>query len=148
MADETVTPEAKPEKLDKPIEDRNTLEAIHRLLPEIRETKDKLKTVREQLKDVEQQNEEYQQLKDEISELSTKRQTAKKILQADADYQKVSADVEDYRAKLKDLQEIMSHYLVTYYNETQKTQIKDNEGETRQVVLTAKMGKPEADLEG
>ncbi len=147
MADESVDQVKTPATPEKPIEDRNTLEAIHRLLPEIRETKDKLKTVREQLKDVEQQNEEYQQLKDEISELTTKRQTAKKLLQADVDYQKVSADVDDYRAKLKDLQEIMSHYLVTYYNETQKMQIKDNEGETRQVVLTAKMGKPEADLE-
>lgn len=131
----------------EPQEDRTTIEAIHHLLPEIRETKDKIKTVREQLKDVEEQNDEYQQLKEEISELSTKRQTAKKVLQADADYQKINADLDDYKAKLKDLQEIMSHYLVTYYNETQKTQIKDNEGETRQVVLSAKMGKPEADLE-
>lgn len=136
------------ETTQKPVEDRTTLEAIHRLLPEIRETKDKIKTVREQLKDVEEQNQEYQQLKDEISELSTKRQTARKILQADTDYQKVNADLDDFRAKLKDLQEIMSHYLVTYYNETQKAQIRDDEGETRQVVLSAKIGKPEADLEG
>lgn len=132
----------------KAVEDRTTLEAIHRLLPEIRETKDKIKTVREQLKDVEEQNQEYQQLKDEVSELSAKRQTARKILQADTDYQKVNADLDDFRAKLKDLQEIMSHYLVTYYNETQKAQIRDDEGETRQVVLSAKIGKPEADLGG
>ncbi len=45
----------------------------------------------------------------------------------------------DYKNKLKDLQEIMSHYLVAYYNETQTTQIRDNEGESRQILLCAKM---------
>jgi hypothetical protein len=42
------------------------------------------------------------------------------------------------------LQEIMSHHLVAYYSETQNTQITDNDGETRQVVLSAKIGRPEA----
>ena len=53
MAD---TPDQAPETAPttKAVEDRTTLEAIHRLLPEIRETKDKIKTVREQLKDVEE----------------------------------------------------------------------------------------------
>ncbi len=132
----------------KPIEDKSTVDAIHRLLPEMRETRDKIKTVREQLRDIMDQNEEYKQLQEEIKDLSTKRLQAKKLLQADSDYQKINADYDDYKNKLKDLQEIMSHYLVTYYNETQKTQIRDNEGETRQVLLSAKMGKPEADMSG
>ena len=132
----------------KPIEDKSTVDAIHRLLPEMRETRDKIKTVREQLRDIMDQNEEYKQLQEEIKDLSTKRLQARKLLQADSDYQKINADYDDYKNKLKDLQEIMSHYLVTYYNETQKTQIRDNEGETRQVLLSAKMGKPEADMSG
>ena len=132
----------------KPIEDKSTVDAIHRLLPEMRETRDKIKAVREQLRDIMDQNEEYKQLQEEIKDLSTKRLQARKLLQADSDYQKINADYDDYKNKLKDLQEIMSHYLVTYYNETQKTQIRDNEGETRQVLLSAKMGKPEADMSG
>lgn len=146
MADETTDPTIDKTAVEKAVEDRNTLESIHRLLPEIRETKDKIKTVREQLKDVVDQNEEYKVLQEEVKELTVKRQTAKKLLQADSDYQKINADLDDYKNKLKDLQEIMSHYLVTYYNETNKTQIRDNEGETRQLILNAKMGKPEADL--
>lgn len=128
------------------IEDKTTLESIHRLLPEINETKDKIKVLREQLRDVMEQNEEYTKLAEEISQLSDKRIEAKKLLAADRDYQKVNADLDDFKLKLKDLQDIMSHYLVTYYQETSSTQIRDNEGETRSVILSAKMGKPEADM--
>ncbi len=128
------------------LEDRTTIQSIHRLLPEIGETKEKIKVLREQLRDVMEQNEEYTQLAEEISELSNKRLQAKKLLAADRDYQKVNADLDDYKIKLKDLQEIMSHYLVTYYNETRSTRLRDNDGETRSVILSAKIGKPEADM--
>lgn len=128
-------------------EDKTTIEAIHRLMPEINETKEKIKVLREQLRDVLEQNDEYTSLADEISQLSNKRVEAKKILASDRDYQKVNADLDDYKLKLKDLQEIMSHYLVTYYNETRSTRIRDNDGETRSVILSAKIGKPEADME-
>lgn len=130
----------------KSIEDKSTLESIHRLLPEINETKEKMKVLREQLRDVMEQNEDYSKLAEEIKELGNKRLEAKKLLTADRDYQKVNADLEDLRLKLKDLQEIMSHYLVTYYDETQSTRLRDNEGETRSVILSAKIGKPEADI--
>ncbi len=129
-----------------PVEDKTTLESIHRLLPEINETKEKMKVLREQLRDVMEQNEEYSKLAEEIKELGNKRLEAKKLLAADRDYQKVSADLDDFKLKLKDLQEIMSHYLVTYYDETQSTRLRDNEGETRSVILSAKIGKPEADI--
>lgn len=128
------------------VEDKTTIESIHRLLPEISETKNKIKVLREQLRDVMEQNEEYTKLAEEISEVTNKRIEAKKLLAADRDYQKVNADLDDFKLKLKDLQDIMSHYLVTYYNETNSTQIRDNEGETRSVILSAKIGKPEADF--
>ena len=40
------------------MEDKTTLDAIHRIMPELRESKEKLKTMREQLKDVMEQNDE------------------------------------------------------------------------------------------
>jgi predicted nucleic acid-binding Zn-ribbon protein len=94
--------------------DETTISAIHRLMQEMDETRQQVKTIRDNLKDVLTQNQEYQELQEEIKELTTKRQ-----------------------------QEIMSHHLVTYYNETQATQIKDHDGEVRQVILSAKVGKPE-----
>lgn len=127
-----------------PLEDRTPLEAINHLVPEIAEEQQKLKTLREQLKDVMEQNDEYRKLEEEIKEISTKRAEAKKLLLADADYQKINADVDDQRMKLKDLGEILSHYLVSYYNETKKTQVTDASGDTRQLILSAKLGKTEA----
>ncbi len=115
-------------------------------MTEISETKQKAKTVKENLKDVLEQNDEYRALEDDLKELTTKRAAAKKILQADKDYQLVSSELEEQKFKLKDLQEILSHHLVTYYNESQKLQLKDSEGETRPVILSAKIGKPEADM--
>lgn len=126
--------------------DETTIDAIHRLMTEISETKQKAKTVKENLKDVLEQNDEYKALEDDLKELTTKRAAAKKILQADKDYQLVSSEAEELKFKLKDLQEILSHHLVTYYNESQKLQLKDSEGETRPVILSAKIGKPEADM--
>jgi len=126
--------------------DETTIAAIHRLMTEISETKQKAKTVKENLKDVLEQNDEYRALEDDLKELTTKRAAAKKILQADKDYQLVSSELEEQKFKLKDLQEILSHHLVTYYNESQKLQLKDSEGETRPVILSAKIGKPEADM--
>jgi predicted nucleic acid-binding Zn-ribbon protein len=126
------------------MEDRTPLEAIHRILPEIEESRQKCKTIREQLKDVTGQNEDFQQLQEEVKELTNKRAEGRKLLMADKDYQKVNADLEDERIKLKDLQEILSHYLVSYYNETKKTQITDPTGDTRQVILSARIGKTEA----
>ncbi|MCX6805853.1 MAG: hypothetical protein NTY56_00170 [Patescibacteria group bacterium] len=41
------------------MEDKTPLESIHRLMPEITESKEKIRTIREQLKDVMEQNDEY-----------------------------------------------------------------------------------------
>jgi len=126
------------------MEDKTTLDAVHRLMLEIAETRGKMKTVKDQLKDIAEQNEEYRALAEELKEVATKRQTAKKLLEADKDYQVVNSELEELKFKYKDLQEIMSHHLVTYFSETKETQITDNDGEKRQVVLTAKIGKTEA----
>ncbi len=125
-------------------EEKTTIEAIHNLMPEMRETQNNVKTLRDQLKDVMEQNDEYRVLAEQIKELSEKRLMAKKALLDDKDYQKVSADLDDERLKLKDLQEILSHYLVSYYRETNETQVTDDMGETRAVVVSAKIGKAEA----
>ncbi|MBW3538443.1 hypothetical protein KY386_03035 [Candidatus Parcubacteria bacterium] len=123
--------------------DEKTIDAIHRLVAEMDEAKAQIKTVKDQLKDVLEQNDEYRQMQEELKELAAKRATAKKLLQADKDYQTVNGELEELKFKLKDLQEIMSHHLVTYYNETQTTQIKGTDGEVRQVIISAKIGKPE-----
>ena len=125
-------------------EEKTTLDAIHNLMTEMAETRAQIKTVRDQLKDVVDQNEEYKAVEEELEQLKPKRQEAKKLLEADKDYQLVNSELEELKFKYKDLQEIMSHHLVTYYSETQNTQITDNAGETRQVILIAKIGRPEA----
>src|SRR5580704_10041773 len=119
-------------------EDKTTLDAIHRLMIEIAETRGKMKTVKDQLKDIAEQNDEYRALEEELKELTTKRQTAKKVLESDRDYQQVNTELDELKFKYKDLQEIMSHHLVNYFSETQATQITDEAGETRQVIVSAK----------
>ena len=124
--------------------EEKTIDAIHRLMLEMGEVRNKVKTVRDQLKDVMEQNEEYRTAQEELKEYKAKRETAKKALEDDKDYQLVNSELEELKFQLKDLQEIMSHHLVTYYSETQSQQITDNDGETRQVILSAKIGRPEA----
>ena len=124
-------------------DDETTVEAIHRLMSEIEEVKAQSKTVKDHLKDVLEQNDEYRELQEELKELTGKRASAKKLLQSDKDYQVVNAELEEIKFKLKDLFEILSHHLLEYYNTTQNTQIKDNDGEVRQVILSAKIGRPE-----
>src|SRR5260221_9962636 len=120
-------------------EDETTIQAIHRLMQELDETRKELKVLRDNLKDVLEQNDEYREIQAELKELTGKRDEAKKLLQADKDYQEVNAKVDETKFKLKDLQEIMSHHLVTFYNERQATQIKDQDGEMRQVIISAKI---------
>jgi chromosome segregation ATPase len=123
--------------------DEKTEEAIARLIQEIAEAKGEIKTVKEHVDQVLEQNEGYTNLADELKELTIKRGQAKKLLQADQDYQQVSSELEELKFKLKDLQEILSHHLVTYYNETQRTQIKTPEGDVRSLIISAKIGPPE-----
>jgi hypothetical protein len=123
--------------------DETTLTAIHRLMQEMDETRAQTRAIRDNLKDVLLQNEEYQTLQEEIKEMTAKRQQAKQLLASDRDFQTMNSELEELKFKQKDLQEIMSHHLVTYYNETQETQIKDPDGEVRQLILSAKVGKPE-----
>ncbi|HUD11195.1 MAG TPA: hypothetical protein VMS08_02190 [Candidatus Saccharimonadia bacterium] len=128
-------------------EDKTTIDAVHRLMLELAEVRGKMKTVKDQLKDIAEQNDEYRALAEELKEVSEKRQTAKKLLEADKDYQLVNSELEEMKFKYKDLQEIMSHHLVTYFAETQATQITDELGETRQVIVSAKIGKAEAQFD-
>lgn len=128
-------------------DEKTTLDAIHNLMLELAETRGQMKTIRDNLKDIMEQNEEYKAVAEELEALKPKRLQAKQLLEADKDYQVISSELEELKFKYKDLQEIMSHHLVTYYSETQNTQITDNDGETRQVILSAKIGRPEAIIE-
>lgn len=125
--------------------DEKTIDAIHRLLGEIAETRAEAKTIKEQLKDLAEQNDEYRELEEELKVLAEKRTKAKDILKEDKDYQKFSVELDEVKFKLKDLGEILSHHLVSYYSETNATQIKDETGEVRQVIISAKIGRVEAD---
>lgn len=128
------------------MEDETTIQAIYRLMQELEEVRQKTRAMRDNLKDVLLQNEEYQSLQEEIKELTVKRQQVKKVLESDRDYQVINSELEELKFKQKDLQEIMSHHLVTHYNQTQETQIKDPDGEVRQILLSARIGKPELDI--
>lgn len=121
--------------------DNQVLEEIKRLLPEIEEARTKLKTLRDQLRDTMTQNEEYQKLAEQINELANKRAEARKLLLADKDFQTLTSEIEEYRFKLRDLDEILSSYLVEYYNTTQAQEITDDSGNTRALIISAKVGK-------
>lgn len=119
--------------------DESTISAIHRVMGEITETKQSVKKFRLDSADVLEQNDEYRALRDELKELTAKRAKLKDIMAGDKDYMTLAGELEEFKFKLKDLQEILSHHLVAYYNETQDTQIKDPSGEVHQVVISAKI---------
>jgi len=77
----------------------------------------------------------YRALQEELKEVTEKRATAKKLLEADKDYQVVNSELEELKFKYKDLQEIMSHHLVTYFSETGESSLTTSSGETLQVVV-------------
>ena len=122
--------------------DETTLGAIQRLFTELGENNAKIRSMRDNIKDVLLQNEEYQQLQEELKQLTTKRQQAKKLLDSDRDFQTLNSELEELKFNHKDLLEIMSHHLVVYRDETKHTTVKDPEGEARQIILSAKIGKP------
>lgn len=121
--------------------DETTEQSIQRVMTEIGEAKREVKVVRDNVNDVLEQNDEYKTLKEELKVLTEKRALMKKVMADDKDYQKLATDLEELRFKLKDLQEILSHHLVAYYNETQNTEIKDADGEVHTLVLSAKIGR-------
>jgi predicted nucleic acid-binding Zn-ribbon protein len=123
------------------MEEKTTLESVHNLMIEMAELREKMKKFKDDLKDIAEQNDEYRALQEELKEVSEKRATAKKLLEADKDYQVVNSELEELKFKYKDLQEIMSHHLVTYFSETNETSLTTPNGETLQVVVSAKLGK-------
>src|SRR3954463_7856112 len=126
-------------------EDKTTVDAISRLMLELAETRGKMKTIKDDLKDIAEQNDEYRALQEELKEVSEKRATAKKLLEADKDYQVVNSELEELKFKYKDLQEIMSHHLVTFFSETNETSLPLPNGDTMQVVVSARLGKEVAE---
>lgn len=127
-------------------DEETTLAAIHRLYGEVVENVSKIKDARAHLKDIALQNDEWRDLQDDIKELSAKTQQAKKLLEADKDYQMVNSELAELKFKHKDLLEIMSHHLTHYRDETGNESIRDPEGDARQIIVDAKLGKPEAVL--
>ncbi len=125
--------------------DKTILEDVQRLMIELAEVRGKMKSIKDDLKDIAEQNDEYRALQEELKEVSEKRATAKKLLEADKDYQVVNSELEELKFKYKDLQEIMSHHLVTYFSETNETQLTTPNGEVLQVVVSAKLGKEVAE---
>ncbi len=123
--------------------DESTGDAIKRLMGEVDETRREMKVIKEAIRDILEQNDDYRGLQEELKEFTGKRADLKKVLQDDKDYQQRASELDELKFKMKDLQEIMSHHLVTYYNETQATSIRDQDGEVRQIILSAKIGKPE-----
>lgn len=128
----------------KSLSDETTLAAVHRLLVELDETKSKMKTMRDNIKDVLTQNDEIRAIDKQLKETTKLKARRKELLSQDRDYQAINTELAELKFKHKDLLEIMSHHLVTYYNEDHETAIKDPEGDVRQLVLNAKLGKPEA----
>jgi hypothetical protein len=129
-------------------DDETTLGAIHRLYAEVLETNSRMRAMRDNLKDVMLQNAEYQELQDEIKELTAKRAQAKNVLKADRDYQVIAAELEELKFKKSDLMQIMSYHLITHRDATHEESIKDPEGEARQIIVNAKLGKPELVIDG
>ncbi len=122
-------------------EDRTTQEAVGRLMIELAEVRGKMKTFKDDLKDIAEQNDEYRALQEELKEAGEKKATAKKLLEADKDYQVMNSELEELKFQYKDLQEIMSHHLVTYFSETSETSLTTPSGEVLQVVVSARLGK-------
>lgn len=125
------------------VQDESTLQAIHRLLLEIVENGQKIRNVKTDLKDIAEQNDEWRALREDIKELKTKQVEAKKLLEADKDYQIINSELGELKFKHKDLLEIMSHHLMEYRDSTGEDHIKDPEGEARQIITEAKIGKPD-----
>lgn len=133
---------------NKMAQDTPVSNEITQLLAEITDTKNKIKTIRAQAADVLEQNEDHKTLKTASEELAIKRAETRKALLEDRDYEKLSAELEDYRFKLRDLNEILSAHLLEYYNKTQKTELVDRSGATHQVIISAKLGKAGINPEG
>jgi ABC-type phosphate transport system auxiliary subunit len=121
--------------------EEGTLDSIQRVIGEIDESKHAIKTIRDNITDVLEQNDDYRRLKEELKELTNKRAELKKVMQDDKDYQKLASELEELRFKYKDLQEILSHHLVAYYSETQSTEVRDAQGETHNITISAKIGR-------
>lgn len=123
-------------------EDETTLAAIHRLYLEIDENEQKMRALKQNIKDVLLQNEEYQEIEEKLKEAAALRERRKTILKTDRDYVALGTELEELKFKHKDLMEIMSHHLMVYRDETHENVIKDPDGDWRQVLVSARVGKP------
>lgn len=122
------------------IQDRTTTDAINRLLLEVSESSQKIKTIKADLKDIAEQNDEYRALVAELKEATEKRAKARKLLEADKDYQTVNSELEELKYRHADLLEILSHHLVTLFTETGETTFITEDGSELQIIIGAKVG--------
>ncbi|MCL5411232.1 MAG: hypothetical protein M1150_00600 [Patescibacteria group bacterium] len=116
------------------------LSNIQEKISSIEQTRQEIKVLNNMLKDALDNDTSYQALEDEAEAFVAKRKQAKETVMNQPQIQELQMQIKDQKEKLKELQEILSHYLLEYYNETKSIEISDHEGKTRKLVINAKLG--------
>jgi len=77
---------------------------------------------------------------EQAKQFNDKRKQARETVTNQPHVQEIQMQIKDQKEKLKDLQELLSHYLLEYYNETKSNEVADHEGKARKVVINARLG--------
>jgi flagellar biosynthesis GTPase FlhF len=116
------------------------LSVIQEKIAAIEQTRQEIKVLNDMLKDSLTNDTTYQALEEEAKQFNDKRKQARETVTNQPHVQEIQMQIKDQKEKLKDLQELLSHYLLEYYNETKSNEVADHEGKARKVVINARLG--------
>jgi hypothetical protein len=125
----------------------NLINDIHRVEQEIEECTAKIKTIKDDRKSQIEELPECKDLQGLTNDLKVARELLKGAIEADKDISTTSSELSEYKFKLNDLKEILSHNLVIYFRDTGREVVEDFESTTRQIVIKAKLGAKALDQE-
>lgn len=113
-------------------------EQLQRRIATVEKTTVELSEERGMLKSELEASPEYQNILDQISNLKKQKD---QLLLSNKIIQDLTRKINESSQELKELKEILSSELFTYFRETNKTNIEDENGKICQIIINAKLKK-------
>lgn len=135
MTDTTLTPDQIAEQL------QSLAAIIERNLDQLKEVKKNLKHTNESIKNIYENNVELSDAKEKVKEFSDVVKKTKSKLAADPEVVQLKADSEEYKEQKKELEETLSHHLISYYALTNSYSVDTPAGDEVDFLLKAKVKK-------
>jgi hypothetical protein len=125
--------------------DFEQLQRIHRIATELKSVDESFRQATDRRAEIISELDEYHALQDALAVVRDAKAALRRAIAGNAELANLEEERADLAYQRRDVKQTLSHHLVAYHDETGRDTVKDLEGHTRQLELSARYGKPTLD---